>query len=110
MDPTLSTYWHRRHLTAGLQRYDGTSLRAKVFRRQQGRCAVCRSILLNGESFDVHHRIPIERGGNDSLNNLELRHEACHYNSHAWNDSLAMQHEPDEGTTLKSGSWGGGVP
>ncbi len=110
MDPTLRTYWHRRHLTAGFQRYDGTSLRAKVFRRQQGRCAVCRGILLNGESFDEHHKVTVKRGGNDSLANLELRHEACHYNSHHWNDSIAMQHEPDEGMTFKSGSWGGGVP
>ncbi len=32
-------------------------------------------------SLDTHHRVRVAAGGTDSHTNLELRHEACHYNA-----------------------------
>jgi RNA-directed DNA polymerase len=81
-DPQLRSYWDARNQERGRVRYDAD--RAKLWNcRQQGwKCRVCGEHLFNGEPIDVHHLDRVVDGGTNVRTNLEIRHEACHYNAH----------------------------
>ncbi|MDJ0771907.1 MAG: HNH endonuclease signature motif containing protein [Mastigocoleus sp. MO_167.B18] len=36
-----------------------------------------------GEPLHLHHKIPVHKGGDDSLNNLVWLHQACHHIIHS---------------------------
>ena len=82
MDPSLRDYWHKRARWRTELRYDASPFKRALAARQNWRCVVCQASLLDEEPLDVHHRQAVARGGTDELHNLELRHEACHYNAH----------------------------
>jgi 5-methylcytosine-specific restriction protein A len=52
------------------------TLRRAVYRRQDGRCALCGWPL--GERWEVDHIVPVARGGTSDLSNLRALHQACH--------------------------------
>jgi len=55
-----------------------------LWREQEGKCLVCgRPLRVEGEPWQVHHRIWRCRGGADTYDNLELLHENCHRQIHA---------------------------
>lgn len=56
---------------------------AGIFRRQKGRCPVCKQPLAIEAPYDVHHIKPIVMGGKDTFNNLVLLHPNCHRLIHA---------------------------
>jgi RNA-directed DNA polymerase len=82
LDPSLRDYWRKRARWRTGLRYDASAVKRILGARQNWRCPVCRASLLNEEPLDLHHRQAVARGGTDELDNLELRHEACHYNAH----------------------------
>lgn len=60
-------------------------IRKNLWRRQRGVCTRCNHLLPpSGHSLtDIHHKVPLSRGGSNRLDNLELIHEHCHYEHHA---------------------------
>jgi len=80
-DPSLHDYWLARTKRYGLARYARDPGKVHVAVQQDWRCPVCKGLLFNGESVDVHHRVRYADGGADVRVNLEIRHEACHYNA-----------------------------
>ena len=81
-DPSLRAYWDRRNRQKGAIRYNADRGKLRVCARQEWKCHVCKERLFNGEPIDVHHLDRVTDGGADVRTNLEIRHEACHYNAH----------------------------
>lgn len=110
MDPALRDYWAKRAIARGRAAYAEDSWTRAVGDRTSWMCTVCKRPLLNGEPIHAHHLTAVAVGGTNRIGNHELRHEACHYNAHGRaRDSTAThrQPEPDEATSLTSGSWRG---
>jgi hypothetical protein len=70
------------------RRYDsnGKSLefsaltRRKAFEAQSGKCAWCKHQITEGFRFACyHHKLPVNLGGNGSVENCEVYHSNCHY-------------------------------
>lgn len=57
---------------------------AKVRERDHGQCVFCKAPedKRNGEYHDVHHLIPLERGGRTVMSNLALTCKKCHERRH----------------------------
>ena len=89
MDPSLKDYWTTRHRVRALVRFRTSAKKRMIGFQQDWRCSVCRQPLLNGESLDTHHRVRVMDGGSNRSANLEMRHEACHYNSKDIRHSLS---------------------
>lgn len=62
------------------------SLKQKLFRKQQGVCSFChRTLELNPNKTNtqIHHIVPIARGGaKSSMKNMQLLHVHCHIEHH----------------------------
>jgi RNA-directed DNA polymerase len=52
--------------------------RAKIYKKFNNLCPVCRETLFNGENVDLHHIKPIKEGGKYKLDNIEPLHQICH--------------------------------
>jgi len=85
-DPALRRYWADRNARHGKVRYATDPTKQAVGTQQRWQCPVCHGPLFNGEPVDMHHRQPVSQGGTHARANLELRHEACHYNAHGRNE------------------------
>jgi RNA-directed DNA polymerase len=55
-----------------------------IWRKQKALCSVCNQYLnpYQPDILDLHHVIPRKNGGSDKVDNLNLLHEHCHYESH----------------------------
>jgi hypothetical protein len=53
------------------------AIRAKVLKRDRQRCQVC-DIYFSEEKLDVHHKIPVRKGGTHAIDNLITVCRACH--------------------------------
>lgn len=87
MDPALQDYWDRRRRWKGHHAYGHNRLKHAIGFRQSWRCPVCGDDLLAGDPVDTHHLVRVVDGGTDHPSNLEMRHEACHYNDHWLDDT-----------------------
>lgn len=62
------------------------SLKQKLYRRQKGVCSFCgRTLNLNPNktNLQIHHIIPISKGGDkSSMKNMSLLHKDCHFEHH----------------------------
>ncbi|NET84027.1 MAG: group II intron reverse transcriptase/maturase [Moorea sp. SIO1F2] len=56
--------------------------KAKLLKRQKGKCAHCNLTFRNEDLMETHHIKPRAQGGNDQLKNLELLHLHCHDEKH----------------------------
>ena len=56
-----------------------------IFRRQSGKCPVCRQSITKQTGWHVHHKVARYKGGKDNLDNLIMLHPNCHYQVHHWN-------------------------
>jgi len=61
---------------------DISASKAKMLKRQEGKCAVCGVKLKNGDLMERHHIIPKKEGGEDTYKNLALMHRHCHDQVH----------------------------
>lgn len=86
-NPKDKDYFLDRKL-ANLFRKD--SFRESMYNKQLGMCPVCYRNLVEGdwnEPMHLHHLIPRKEGGKDTIQNLILLHEECHYAIHKINVS-----------------------
>lgn len=81
-DPKLRDYWaaRRRRRLAGetISRRKRTVLTAQDYR-----CTWCGILFLPEDNIHLHHRIPQEQGGPDTVENLQAVHQPCHAQLHA---------------------------
>jgi 5-methylcytosine-specific restriction endonuclease McrA len=52
--------------------------RAKAYAAADGHCANCRRKIRTGEDWDLDHRIALENGGTNDLENMQVLCEFCH--------------------------------
>jgi RNA-directed DNA polymerase len=62
----------------GKQHPDLNQTKAKLYRKQQGKCAWCALQFQTGELLEVDHIIPRSMGGVDAYYNKQLLHRHCH--------------------------------
>jgi len=61
------------------------SLHFSLQEKQGGLCPLCGGSLIDAdwdEPIHVHHLVPRSEGGSDTITNLMLLHEECHYAAH----------------------------
>ena len=56
-----------------------------LWRRQRGKCLICRERIVPGEEWAIHHTQARTKGGSDSNSNKMLIHGNCHRQYHAVN-------------------------
>lgn len=52
--------------------------RAKVFDASGGMCHICGGRITASDKWEVEHRVPLELGGADELENMHPAHSTCH--------------------------------
>lgn len=52
--------------------------KAKLLKRQKGKCTWCGLHFQHWDVMEVDHKNPIALGGKDEWNNLQLLHRHCH--------------------------------
>ncbi len=57
---------------------DITPSKAKMLRKQDGRCPHCGDIFTNEDLMEVHHKTYKSKGGDNKYHNLVLLHRHCH--------------------------------
>ena len=72
------------------QHPDLSPTKAKLFKRQKGKCPYCELQFQTGDVIETDHIIPKERGGLSVYLNLQLLHRHCH-------DSKTAQDRRDVG-------------
>jgi len=60
-----------------------TPSKAKMLRKQGGKCPHCGGTFTNEDLMEAHHKTFRSRGGEDKYNNLVLLHRHCHDTLHA---------------------------
>ena len=80
-DGTLKQYWKLRQERK--KKYRNNSIKGRIWKRQKGLCLICQDHIDNGEESHLHHIIPKNQGGGNSLNNLCILHEICHRQVHS---------------------------
>ena len=73
-------YWASR-LSKGYG--DITPSKAKMLKKQDGKCAECGTRFRNGDLMESHHKQYVSKGGGNSYTNLVLMHKHCHDQYHA---------------------------
>lgn len=82
-DPSLQEYWAERNKKS--LKSEAIKLSAKqeqVAYRQDYKCIICNQSLFNDEPLHLHHIVPRNKGGKDTLNNLVWLHQFCHHKVH----------------------------
>ncbi|NER31238.1 MAG: group II intron reverse transcriptase/maturase, partial [Symploca sp. SIO1C4] len=70
--------------------------KAKLLKRQKGKCAHCGLTFRDGDILEVHHIQPRSKGGNNKLENLELLHLHCHDVVHGQKTETLTRKELDD--------------
>jgi 5-methylcytosine-specific restriction endonuclease McrA len=65
------------------------TLKIKLFKKQKGRCAMCKEYLIDGDFvpfegyLHIHHVVKRSKGGSKSnISNMQLIHRSCHILHH----------------------------
>jgi len=75
-----TVYWNQRNRSG----YGGISpSKAKMLKRQDGRCSLCKGLFKNEDLIETHHIVFIRSGGDNKRSNLTLIHRHCHDQYHA---------------------------
>lgn len=81
-DPEQEPYGESRRLKAMSQELKNRKLLKTLFDRQAGLCTGCQGAITQETGWHVHHVLPRNCGGSDSLDNLVLLHPTCHNQVH----------------------------
>lgn len=81
-DPSLREYWEKRHQKYGKSYWERNSRNYKIAQNQNWKCPICGEPLFNEEELDTHHIFPVAQGGDNSVENLQHLHRACHIQEH----------------------------
>ena len=82
-DPSLKKYWDNRNQKLGKSYWAKGSKYYLLAQNQNWKCPICGEPLLNGESIETHHIVPVAQGGLDDISNLQHLHTACHKQVHS---------------------------
>jgi RNA-directed DNA polymerase len=63
--------------------------KAKLLKRQQGKCAHCGLYFRDGDMLEIDHIIPKSQGGRNEYKNMQLLHRHCHDQKTAGDGSTA---------------------
>lgn len=63
----------------------------KLWFNQEGQCPQCGERITRETGWNLHHRIRLVDGGDDSLTNLALMHPTCHQQLHAQTDKQTVK-------------------
>ena len=88
-DPSLKEYWDKRHQKYAKSYWERNSRNYKIAENQKWKCPICGEPLFNGEESDTHHIVPVAQGGQNSIENLQHLHRACHKQEHSKSKSIA---------------------
>jgi len=55
-----------------------------IFRRQDGKCPMCKQLITKQTGWHIHHKLERYKGGKDTLDNLVMLHPICHQQVHFW--------------------------
>ena len=88
-DPSLKEYWEKRHQKYGKSYWERNSRNYNIAENQKWKCPTCGQPLFNGEEIDTHHIVPVAKGGDNSVENLQHLHRACHKQEHSKSKSIA---------------------
>ena len=81
-DPDHDAYGDKRRMH-GMKMDSGHNRRMlKLLARQNGACHACHEAITNDTGWHVHHVVPRNFGGSDSLDNCVLLHPVCHFAIH----------------------------
>jgi RNA-directed DNA polymerase len=72
-----------------------------LWRRQRGKCPMCRQRISEATWWHTHHVVPKSRGGADTADNLVLLHPNCHRQVHSLPFSVATP-GPVKGTFARA--------
>ncbi|NEP02185.1 MAG: group II intron reverse transcriptase/maturase [Symploca sp. SIO2E9] len=70
--------------------------KAKLLKRQKGKCAHCGLTFRDEDILEVHHIQPRSKSGNNKLENLELLHLHCHDVVHGQKTETVTRKELDD--------------
>ncbi|MBA2748428.1 MAG: group II intron reverse transcriptase/maturase [Tatlockia sp.] len=88
-DPSLKEYWDKRHQKYGKSYWERNSRNYRIAQNQKWFCPICGEPLFNGEELDTHHIVPVAQGGDNSVENLQHLHRACHIQEHTKSKTIA---------------------
>ena len=81
-DPDHEAYGESRRLKVMSQVLKNRRRLKTLFNRQVGLCTGCQGAITQKTGWHVHHVVPRNCGGSDSLDNLRLFHPTCHNQVH----------------------------
>lgn len=82
-DPSLKEYWKKRNKKSNKSDVEiFNKKQAFIAGKQDFKCPVCGQTLFNNEPLHLHHIIPRNKGGKDTVNNLVWLHLYCHHKTH----------------------------
>ncbi len=90
-DPSLDTYWEKRHTNYGKAYWDKSSKYYKVAQAHSWKCPLCGEHLSNGEELHTHHKIRVKHGGTNKVDNLVHLHKTCHKDIHTGKRSVRQE-------------------
>jgi 5-methylcytosine-specific restriction endonuclease McrA len=67
-------------------------IRKEVYARDGGMCVFCRRVGRLVKATDVHHIVPLSRGGTTTKSNLVSVCDCCHEKRHPGNKHLSTYH------------------
>jgi RNA-directed DNA polymerase len=82
-DPSLKEYWDKRNQKSGKSYWAKGSKYYLIAQNQKWKCPICGEPLLNDESIETHHIVPVAQGGLDDISNLQHLHTPCHKQVHS---------------------------
>ncbi|NEX60236.1 group II intron reverse transcriptase/maturase [Noviherbaspirillum galbum] len=82
-DASCEEYFEKRESAKMANRLSSRRTLLAIWRRQNGRCALCGERITTETGWDLHHVIRKIDGGSDSSGNLCLLHPVCHRQGHS---------------------------
>lgn len=82
-DPEWESYFAERLGRQMMQTLMGRKRLLWVWKRQDGKCPMCKQLITKQTRWNLHHRVRLCDGGTNQLTNLLLLHPACHRQHHA---------------------------
>jgi RNA-directed DNA polymerase len=82
-DPAWEPYFEERLAHQMKESHHGYERMVKLWFNQEGKCPQCGEKITRETGWNLHHRIRLVDGGDDSLANLVLMHPICHQQLHA---------------------------
>jgi RNA-directed DNA polymerase len=81
--PEWEAYFEERFALQMKDSYYGYDKLLRLWFNQDGLCLQCAQKITRDTGWNLHHRVRLVDGGNDSMTNLILLHPTCHQQLHA---------------------------